>query len=209
MGEKIIKLIDKYKDYLRIGRIFGNYKAKIYFLDSFFKVDRVSTFSSFCGRVYNNLHNLTSPYSLSDIFEALTGGKGVKVAFAEWGGIVFGALCNFLGNLDEQKESGGIMSTARVIAETISETVIEVTLELAGAAVVGAVAAAAGVAISPTLILLGGVVLGQGVNTVVGILNDGETFTEWFSDLILDFPEKIGNAIWGNDDSIVVWEIEL
>ena len=86
----IASIAKSYNKYNKIGRAIGTSNSSGYFWRNFFglnAVGKASTASSASARFYNNLHNTTSPYKLSGIFDSFTGKKGAVSAVASWAGV--------------------------------------------------------------------------------------------------------------------------
>ena len=207
----ISKLASDISSYAKVGSIYGTGQTVSYFLRNFFGLNSTgyaSQASSFSARFYNNLHNTTSPYSfsLSDAFSSFTGAKGTGAAVASWIGVVLTGISNAYSNLEEQNESGGTMSTGRVVAETISETAIDtVTTYVAAAglkAVIGAgVATVVGSVAAPVVVTIAAGAALAGLNAGVEYFT-GQTMTEWISDAILDTAEDVGSALSSVRESV-------
>lgn len=212
---KTISSIAKdYNSYNKIGRAIGTTNADGYFWRNFFgfnKVGYASTASSASARFYNNLHNKTSPYKLSSIFDSFTGKKGVVSSVASWAGLALSGIANTFSNIEEQKESNGTMSTGRVIAETVSETVIDTAIAAAGSAVVGAaIATVTGAVAAPVVVAVatGGALalINAGVKALTATeTSPGKTATEWVSDAILDTASAVGNAVADGAKAVANW----
>ena len=196
---KIISSIAKdYNNYNKIGRAIGTTNSDGYFWRNFFgfnKVGRASTASSASARFYNNLHNTTSPYKLSGIFDSFIGKKGVVSSVASWASLALSGITNAFSNIEEQKESNGTMSTGRVVAETISETVIDTTIAAASSAVVGAaIATVTGAVAAPAVVAVAAGIALWGINTGCEAVF-GVSATEAISDFALDTVSAVGNAV--------------
>ena len=189
-------------NYAKIGRAIGGKNATAYFLKKaigFRNVGHASQCKSITSRFYNNLHNKTSPYNLKDAFSSFTGKKGVVRTCAAWAGVALTGVVNAFSNLEEQKASGGKMSTGRVVAETITETAIDTVVAYAGTAVVGAaITAVTGVVAAPAVVAIatgvGLAVINAGVKKLTG-----KSATEFVSDLALD----TGKAVWEGGKKLV------
>lgn len=210
---KAISSIAKdYNRYNKIGRAIGTSNSNGYFLRDFFglnKVGHASTASSASARFYNNLHNTTSPYNLSNVFDAFTGKNGVVSSVASWAGVALSGIANAFTNIEEQKKSGGTMSTGRVVAETISETAIDTVVTYAGGAVVGAaITAATGAVAAPVVVAVATGVAIAGINAGVEALT-GKSATEWVSDTILDAASAVGNAVADGANAVASWFSKL
>ena len=210
--QTISKIAKDYKNYTKIGRAIGTNNAMANFWKKQFgfrTVGHASTASSPKARFYNNLHNTTSPYNLSDAFAPLTGKKGIGTTVAAWAGVALTGISNAFSNIEEQKASNGTMSNGRVVAETISETVIDTVVTYAGTAVVGAaITAATGVVAAPVVVAIATGVAIAGINAGVKALT-GKSATEWVSDAILDTAVAVGNAVANGARAVASWFSKL
>lgn len=206
---KTISSIAKdYNNYAKIGRAIGSTNSTAYFWRNFFgfnKVGHASTASSASARFYNNLHNTTSPYKLSGIFDAFTGKKGVVSSVAAWAGVALSGISNAFSNIDEQKKSNGAMSTGRVVAETVTETVIDTAIAYAGSAVIGAaIATVTGSVAAPVVVAAATGAALRGINagceTVFGV-----SATEAISDFALNAASAVGNAVTDGTKAVASW----
>lgn len=197
-----------YNSYNKIGRAIGTTNSDGYFWRNFFgfnKAGYASTASSATARFYNNLHNTTSPYKLSNIFDSFTGKKGVVSSAASWAGLALAGIANTFSNIEEQKESNGTMSTGRVVAETISETVIDTAATAAGSAVIGAaIATVSGAVAAPVVVAAATGFAIAGINAGVKALT-GKSATEWVSDTVLDTATAVGSAVTNGAEAIANW----
>lgn len=204
----IASIAKDYNNYTQIGRAIGTTNSTGYFWRNFFgfnKVGYASTAKSASARFYNNLHNTTSPYKLSSIFDSFTGKKGVVSSVASWAGLALSGAANWFRNVEEQKESNGTMSTGRVVAETVSETVIDTALAVAGSAVVGAaIATATGAVAAPVVVAAVTGVAIAGMNAGVEAITD-KSVTEWVSDAVLDKAVTVGNAVADGAKAVTNW----
>lgn len=210
---KAISSIAKdYNRYNKIGRAIGTGNSTGYFLRDFFgfnKVGHASTASSAPARFYNNLHTTTSPYKLSDIFDAFTGKNGIVSSVAAWAGVTLSGVSNAFSNIEEQKESGGAMSNGRVVAETVTETVVDTAIAYAGSALIGAgIATITGAVAAP-------VVVAAATGAVLWGLNTGckaifkVSATEWISDTILNAASAVGDAVADGAKAVADWFSKL
>ncbi len=188
------------KNYRQIGRVVGTAKSMGWWAKKVVglsKVGKVSTAKNVTTRFFNNLKNKTSPYTakLKEVKDTFTGKKGVVKAVAKWGEVAVSGVLNYFSNVEEQKESGGKMSTGRVVAETITETVVDVVLTNTANVVVGAAVSALLPVSAPGIVVVAatGLVL-AGVNAGVKALT-GKNTTEFISDTILDTGVALGKAI--------------
>ena len=208
----IASIAKDYNHYTKIGRAIGTTNSTGYFWRNFFgfnKVGYASTASSASARFYNNLHNTTSPYKLSSIFDSFTGKKGVVSSVASWAGLALSGAANWFDNVEEQKESNGAMSTGRVVAETISETVIDTALAAAGSAVVGAaIATVTGAVAAPVVVAAATGFAIAGINAGVEALT-GKSATERVSDAVLDTAAAVGNAVSDGAKAVANWFSKL
>lgn len=208
----IASIAKDYNNYTKIGRAIGTTNSTGYFWRNFFgfnKVGYASTASSASARFYNNLHNTTSPYKLSSIFDSFTGKKGVVSSVASWAGLVLSGAANWFSNVEEQKESNGTMSTGRVVAETVSETVIDTALAAAGSAVVGAaIATVTGAVAAPVVVAATTGLAIAGINAGVEALT-GKSATEWVSDAVLDTAAAVGSAVADGAKAVANWFSKL
>lgn len=206
--QTISKIAKDYNNYTKIGRAIGSNNAMAYFGKKQFgfrTVGHASTASSPTARFYNNLHNTTSPYNLSDAFAPLTGKKGIGTTVAAWAGVALTGISNAFSNIEEQKASNGTMSNGRVVAETISETAIDTVVTYAGTAIVGAaITAATGVVAAPVVVAVATGVTIAGINTGVKALT-GKSATEWVSDAILDTAVAVGDAVSNGAKAVASW----
>lgn len=212
VGKTISKIAKDYNNYTKIGRAIGSKNAMAYFWRKQFgfnNVGHASTASSTTARFYNNLHNTTSAYNLSDAFAPLTGKKGVGTTVAAWAGVALTGISNAFSNIDEQKASNGTMSNGRVIAETISETAIDTVVTYAGTAVVGAaITAVTGVVAAPVVVAVVTGIAIAGINAGVEALT-GKSATEWVSDAILDTASAVGSAVADGAKAVANWFSKL
>ena len=188
------------KNYRQIGRAVGTAKSMGWWAKKVVglsKVGKVSTAKNVTTRFINNLKNKTSPYTakLREVKDTFTGKKGVVKAVAKWGEVAVSGILNYFSNVEEQKQSGGKMSTGRVVAETITETVVDVVLTNTANVVVGAAVSALLPVSAPGIVVVAatGLVL-AGVNAGVKALT-GKSTTEFISDTILDTGVAVGKAI--------------
>lgn len=206
---KTISSIAKdYNHYTKIGRAIGTTNSTGYFWRNFFgfnKVGHASTASSASARFYNNLHNTTSPYKLSDTFGAFTGKKGVVSSTAAWAGVALSGVSNAFSNIEEQKESNGAMSTGRVIAETVTETAVDTVIAYAGSAVIGAaIATVTGAVAAPVVVAAATGVALWGINTGCEAVFDVSA-TEAISDLAINAVSAVGNAVTDGANAVASW----
>lgn len=190
-----------YNNYRKIGNAVGTKTAMTWWAKNITGVKslgRASTAKNPITRFANNLTNKTSPFNaqIKNTLKDFKGGNGVGKAIASWGAVAVTGIANAFGNIKEQKESNGTMSTGRVVAETITETAIDTVLTYGAGAVVGAaVTAALGTVAAPgVLVVAASGAIVAGVNAGVKALT-GKTTTEWLSDTILDTGEAIGKAV--------------
>ncbi len=204
----IASIAKDFNNYNKIGRAIGTTNSTGYFWRNFFGLNKVgyaSTASSASARFYNNLHNTTSPYKLSGIFDSFTGKKGVVSSVASWAGVALSGIANTFSNIEEQKESNGTMSTGRVVAETISETVIDTALSTVGSAFVGAaIATVTGAVAAPVVVAAATGLAMAGINAGVKDLT-GKSATEWVSDKILDTASAVGGAAVNGAKAVANW----
>jgi len=142
--------------------------------------------------------------SFSETFGNLAGKNGAIKTAVEWGGIALDGLGNLFGNLNERAESGGQMSSGRVVAETITETAVGFALETGVKLAVGAaITAVAGTAGAPVLLVtVASIGIAKGIDEGFRYLkfNDKQkSLTEYVSDGILDnagayIDEKVASA---------------
>ncbi len=204
----IASIAKDYNNYTKIGRAIGTTNSTGYFWRNFLEFNKVgyaSTASSASARFYNNLHNTTSPYKLSSIFDSFTGKKGVVSSVASWAGLALSVVANLFSNLEEQKESNGTMSTGRVIAETVSETVIDTAFTAAGSAVVSAaIATVTGAVAAPVVVAAATGLAIAGINAGVKALI-GKSATELVSDVVLDAACTVGSAVKNGAKAVAKW----
>lgn len=188
-----------YSHYAKIGRAIGSKNAVSGFLLKELglrNVGRVSTASSPSARFYNNLHNSTSPYNLSDAFGSFTGKNGALASGLAWAGVALSGVANYFGNVEEAKQNG--MSNGRVVAETVIETGIETTAGVTATAALGsAVAAYAPAAFAtscPPVLIAAAAGLGlYGINKGVEAWT-GQSATEWITDGVIATGEAMYNG---------------
>ena len=211
-GTTVSNVVNDYKNYKKIGRAIGTKNAVSYFLRKqvgLRKVGRASTASSPISRFRNNLHNKTSPYNIRDAFSSLTGKKGARAATAAWAGVALSGITNAFSNIKEQKESGGTMSTGRVIAETVTETAIDTVVTYGASAVVGAaITAVTGVVAAPVVVAVATGIALAGINAGVEALT-GKSATEFVSDLALDTVVNVGKGIKNCAKAVGSWFSKL
>lgn len=207
-SQTISKIAKDFKNYKKIGRAIGTKNAVSYFLKKqvgLRNVGHASTASNPMSRFYNNLHNTTSSFNLKDAFAPLTGAKGVKTTVAAWTGVALTGVTNAFGNIQEQKDSNGTMSTGRVVAETISETALDTVITYGGSAVVGAaITAATGVVAAPVVVA---VATGAGLAAINAGVEawTGKSATEWASDFVLDTAVNVGKGISNGAKAVGNW----
>lgn len=206
---KTISTIAKdYNRYNKIGRAIGTANSTGYFWRNFFgfnKVGHASTANSPSARFYNNLNNTTSPYRLSDAFDAFTGKQGVISTTAAWAGVGLSLVSNAFSNIEEQKSSNGTMSTGRVIAETVSETIIGTVATYAGSAVIGAaIATATGAVAAPVVVAATTGLAIAGINAGCEAVF-GVSATEAISDFVLDSASAVGWAVADGAKVVANW----
>ncbi|MCD8323333.1 MAG: hypothetical protein LUC89_10710 [Oscillospiraceae bacterium] len=206
------KIAKDYSNYTKIGNAIGTQNAMAYFWKKQFglrSVGYASTASSPTARFYNNLHNTTSPYNLSDAFAPLTGQKGAVATVAAWAGVALTGVTNAYSNIQEQKNSNGTMSTGRVVAETITETALDTVITYGGTAVVGAaITAATGVVAAPVVVAVATGAAIAGINAGAKAVF-GKTVTEAVSDFVLDSAVNVGNAISSGAKTVANWFSKL
>ena len=206
---EIISTIAKdYNRYAKIGSAISTNNSAGYFWRNFLgfnKVGRASTASSASARFYNNLHNTTSPYKLSNVFDTFTGKEGVVSTVASWASVALSGISNTLSNIEEQKASNGTMSTGRVIAETVSETVIDTVVATAGPAIIGtAIATVTGAVAAPVVVAIATGAVWWGINTGCEAIF-GVSATEAISDLALNTVSAVGDAVADGTKAIASW----
>ena len=212
IGVDITKAISSvakdYNRYNKIGRAIGTTNSDGYFWRNFFgfnRVGRASTASSASARFYNNLHNTTSPYKLSGIFDSFTGKAGIVSSVASWAGLALSGVTNAFSNIEEQKESNGTMSTGRVVAETISETIIDTAIAGVSSAVIGAgIATVTGTVAAPVVVAAATGVALWGINAGCEAVF-GVSATEAISELVLNTVSSVGNAIAEGTKAVASW----
>lgn len=208
LTKTIFSISKDYNNYNKIGRAIGTTNSKGYFWRNFFgfnKVGYASTASSPSARFYNNLHNTTSPYKLSGIFDSFTGKNGVVSAAASWAGVALSTAKNAFSNLEEQEQSNGTMSTGRVVAETITETAIDTVATAAGSVIVGAaIATVTGAVAAPVVVAATTGLAIAGINAGVEALT-GQPATEWASDFILDTASTVGSMVADGAKTVASW----
>ena len=208
----ISSIAKSYNNYAKIGRAIGTTNSHGYFWRNFFgfnKVGHASTASSASARFYNNLHNTTSPYKLSSIFDAFTGKKGVASSVAAWAGVALAGVSNAFSNIEEQKKSNGTMSNGRVVAETITETVVDTAIAYAGSAVIGAaIATVTGAVAAPVVVAAatGGALWGINAGCEAAF---GVSATEAISDFALDTVSAVGSAVSDGAKAVAGWFNQL
>lgn len=204
----ISKIARDYNRYNKIGRALGTTNANGYFWRNFFgfnKVGRASTASSASARFYNNLHNITSPYKISGIFDSFMGKKGGVSCVASWAGLVLSGFSNRFSNIEEQRKSNGTMSDGRVIAETISETVIDTVITAGSTAVVGAaIATVTGAVAAPAVVAIAAGIAVWGIQTGCEAVF-GVSATEAISDLALNTISAVGNTVADGAKAVANW----
>lgn len=183
---------DDLKRYTKVGRLFGEKKAKSYFLRNFFGFNNsgyASKATTFSSKFYNNLHNPRSIYSWQKTFEPLVGTKGKRFTTktaAAWAGVLVNGITNFYGNKEEQMQKNGAMSEGRVWAETVTETAIDTIVAYGGSALVGAaITAVTGTVAAPVVVAAATGAAIWAINTGARKLT-GQTLTEWVSDYVID-----------------------
>lgn len=211
----VSQAIQTYKNYMQIGRAVGTKTALAWWaknITGLKSLGRASTAKNPFTRFKNNLTNKTSPFNaqIKNVVNNFTGKNGVKKAVGAWGAVAVTGALNYASNLEEQANSNGTMSNARVIAETITETAVDTALTYGAGIVVGAaVTAAFGTVAAPGIVVVAttGVVV-TGINAGVKALT-GKTTTEWISDGILDTGKAIGNAVGNAAKSVGKWFSKL
>lgn len=190
----------QYKNYKKVGKMVGGKTAAGWFMKNAVglkKVGYVSKAQKYSTRFANNLTNKTSPFKAqwTDIVDNFKGANGVGKAFAAWAGVALTGVSNWKANKEEQALSGGEMSDARVIKETVVETGIDTLINFGAPILVGAAVAALSPVALPGIVVTaasGAIVAGiqAGVKAITG-----KSFTEWASDSILDLGDWIGSKI--------------
>ena len=197
----ISKLSTDISNYAKVGTMIGTGTSVSYFLRNFFGLNATgyaSQASSLSARFYNNLHNTTSSYTLSGAFSSFTGAKGVAAAVTSWAGVALTGVASAYSNLQEQNESGGTMSTGRVVAETVTETAISTLITYGGSALIGAgIAAVTGTVAAPVVVAIATGAVIAGANAGVSYLTNGETtsIVEFASDTILNVATDVGSTV--------------
>lgn len=203
--------IKTWKNYRKIGNAVGTKTAMAWWarnITGFKSLGRASAAKNPFARFVNNLKNKTSPFNaqFKNVINDFKGANGVGKAVASWGAVAVNGILNWFSNKDEQADSNGTMSDARVVAETITETAVDTALTYGTGIVVGAaVTAALGTVAAP------GVLVVAVSGATVAVINagvkalTGKTTTEWISDSILDTGKAIGNAIDGAAKSVGKW----
>ncbi len=204
-------------NYMKIGNAIGKKKALSYFVKQavgWKPLGRASTAQNLFQRFKGNLFNKTSPFNLKAKFSEVVGdfaGKGgAGKAVASWAGVAVDGVTNWFSNKEEQANSNGTMSDARVVAETITETVVGTVAAYGAGVVVGAaVTTALGTVAAPAVLVTAasGLVI-AGVDAGVKALT-GKNATEWVSDAILDTGAAIGKGIKSAAKSIGSWFSKL
>ena len=207
-AKTISSVAKDYNRYTKIGRAIGSTNATGYFLKNFFgfnKVGHASTASSASARFYNNLHNTTSPYKISSIFDAFTGKNGVVSSVASWGGVALSGIANAFSNIEEQKESKGTMSTGRVVAETVTETAVDTVIAYAGSSLIGAaIATVTGAVAAPAVVAVATGAALWGINAGCEAVFEVSA-TECISDFVLNTASAVGNAVADGAKAVASW----
>ncbi len=197
-----------WSNYKRIGRAVGAQKAQAWWFKNVTglrPLGRASSAKKFSTRFANNLTNKTSPFNaqLKEILGDFAGKNGAGRAAVAWAGIAVDGVLNWSENREEQRQSGGTMSDARVVAETVTETAVGAAVSYGAGIVVGAaVTAALGTVAAPGVVVVGLTGLAvAGINAGVQALT-GKSVTEFVSDGILDTMESVGNAIGNGIQSV-------
>lgn len=187
-----------YNNYKKIGNAVGRKTSTVWWLKHITglnKLRRVSTAKKPINRFLNNLTNKTSPYNaqIKKTIGDYAGKNGAKAACAKWGNVLFSGVMNYFANKEEQANSDGKMSDARVWAETITETAVGTVLQESAHIVVGAAVSAllpaAPVVAVVALTGLATTALGAGIKALTG-----KNATEWASDIIVNAGEAVGKA---------------
>lgn len=201
----------EYQNYKKIGRAVGNKTAMTWWAKSITglkPLGRASAAKNPIIRFKNNLTNKTSPFhaQFKDVVNNFKGANGVGKAIASWGAVAATGVANWFSNKEEQSNSGGMMSNARVVAETVTETAVDTALTYGASIVVGAaVTTALGTVAAPGVVVVAASgALIAGLNVAVNAVT-GKSATEWVSDTILDTGAAIGRGIKSVAGSIGSW----
>lgn len=190
-----------YNNYKKIGNAVGTKTAMAWWakkITGLKPLGRASAAKNPVTRFVNNLTNKTSPFraQFDDVVATFKGKNGVKKAATSWASVALSGVTNLFDNMEEQANSNGTMSDARVIAETITETAVDTVITYGANIVVGAaITTALGTVAAPGILVVAasGAVI-AGINAGVKALT-GKTTTEWVSDTILDTGAAIGKAV--------------
>lgn len=182
--------------YKQIGNAVGTAKSVGWWFNNAigFRPGRAAAKQGFFKTFKRNLTNTTSPYNamLRETVKDFSGKNGVGKAALSWGTVLVSGVLNCMDNLDEQKASGGKMSTGRVVAETVVETAIDTAVGIGGTIVVGAaITAITGTVAAPALVFVATGAAVAGINALVQNAT-GKSATEFVSDAILDTAEEVG-----------------
>lgn len=200
-----------FHNYNKIGNAVGTKTAMTWWaknITGLKPLGRASTAKNPFTRFANNLTNKTSPFNaqFKDVIKTFKGGNGIGKAVASWGAVAANGVFNWFSNKEEQANSNGTMSDARVVAETITETAVDTALTYGAGIVIGAaVTTAIGTVAAPGIVVAaaGGLAV-TAINAGVKALT-GKTTTEWISDTILDVGEAVGNAAKNVHETIGKW----
>ena len=177
--------------YAKIGRAVGFGKAVSWWSREVMglKPGRASTASTFAKRFHNNLTNSTSPYNKmwKEIGKDFTGKNGVGKAVVSYGTVAITGVLNFFDNKDERDQSGGTISTERMVAETVTETAVDVAVGYGASIVVGAaITALTGTVAAPVLVFAAS-------SAAIAVWNKYD-MTEKVSDCVLDGVEAVADT---------------
>lgn len=135
--------------------------------------------------------------NIDDTISELNGTKGKLDCFTKWGGYALSLVSNVIDNKKEYDQGG--ITKERAVQETFMETVIDIGKDaLIGAGVAAACVAAFGSA-PAVAVAAGTVAVGWAVDKVTKwatkkFTGKERNFTEFASDTILDFTEKVTSA---------------
>lgn len=218
-GEKardfLTKVIKDVKNYTKIGRAVGGKTATSWFFKNAVglkKIGYISQADNVWTRFANNLTNKTSPFrkQFVDAVDDFAGKNGIKKAIPAWLSVAATGISNWASNKEEQAASGGTMTDARVMSETIMETAIDTVASWGAKALIGAAVAAVGGSVAPPVIVVtaASTLAIAGINAGVKAIT-GKTATEWVSDAVLDTGDAIvkgvGSAAKAVSNAISGW----
>lgn len=158
--------------------------------------------------MYSAFSSWTASTGFSDLFGDLVGKGGAGECAAAWGGMVLSTINAWMGNKQEQAETG--MSEARVWLETFTEVAVDTAMVNGIAYLVGEAAVAVGVTVSSSAVVLtlGAAAIYFGIDLAVEHFT-GSSMTEHITDAIIDTAEtvceKVGDCVNAVTNTVANW----